>query len=152
MLARINRSYVPAYWDDFFNDNFFNGVTPATKNSKSPAVNVYEDEMSFSIELAAPGLGAQDFKIDLENDVLTISSERETKQEEPKRSYLRNEFKYSSFKRSFQLPDTIDSEQIRASHDAGILTVELPKKQEIVQNAHRKIEIESAGAKASKKK
>lgn len=152
MLARINKSYVPAYWDDFFNDKFFNGVSPSGNRSTSPKVNVHEGEKSFVIELAAPGVNARDFKIDLENDVLTISSEQEEKKEENKRNYLRKEFNYSSFKKSFQLPDTIDAENIKASHDAGILSIELPKKQEVVQNAHRKIEIESAGAKASRKK
>ena len=152
MLARINRAYVPAYWDDFYNDKFFSGVTPATKSITSPAVNVHEDEKSFTIELAAPGLSAQDFKIDLENDLLTISSEQEAKKEEVNRNYLRKEFNFSAFKRSFQLPDTIDTENIKASHDAGILRIELPKRAEIVQNAHRKIEIESAGEKVQKKK
>ena len=108
MIARINRNFVPANWDDFFNDKFFNGYTPDTKNITSPAVNVIEDETHFSIEMAAPGLSQEDFKIDLENDLLTISTKQSEKKEEVERQYLRKEFNYSAFKRSFQLPDTID--------------------------------------------
>jgi len=152
MIARINRNFVPANWDDFFNDKFFKGYTPATKNSTSPAVNVIEDETHFSIEVAAPGLSQEDFKIDLENDFLTISTKQSEKKEEVERKYLRKEFSYSTFKRSFQLPDTIDIENIRANHDSGILTIELPKRAEVVQNAHRQIEVESQKASTKSKK
>ena len=142
MLARINRGFVPTYWDDFFNDKFFNGVTPAVKNSSSPAVNVSEEDESFRIEVAAPGVGAEDFEIKLENDILTISTEQKENKEVIERKYLRREFNFSTFKRSFQLPDTIDSGNIRAKNDSGILIVELPKKEEVVQNASRQIEVE----------
>ena len=152
MIARINRNFVPTYWDDFFNDKFFNANSPATKNSTSPAVNVIEDEKLFSIEVAAPGLSQEDFKIDLENDLLTISTKQGENKEEVERKYLRKEFNYSTFKRSFQLPDTIDIENIRANHNSGILTVELPKRAEVVQNAHRQIEVESQTASAKSKK
>ncbi len=152
MLARINRNFVPAYWDDFFNDKFFNGVAPAIKNSNSPAVNVIEEEKSFRIEVAAPGVGADDFKINLENDMLTISREQKENKEEVEHKYLRREFSYSSFKRSFQLPDTIDAGSIRAKHDSGILSIELPKKAEVVQNAHRQIEVESQTSKVKSQK
>ena len=144
MLARINRSYVPAYWDDFFNDKFFNGFTSSAGKNVTPAVNVTEEEKSFKIELAAPGVLPADFKIDLENDLLTISSEHKEEKEENERKYLRKEFNYSSFKRSFQLPDTIDTDNIRANHNAGVLTIELPKREEIVQKAHRQIEVKAA--------
>lgn len=152
MIAKINRNYVPTYWDDFFNDKFFNGHMPTTKKSTSPAVNVIEDETHFSIEVAAPGVSKEDFKINLENDLLTISTKQSENKEEVEKKYLRKEFSYSTFKRSFQLPDTIDVEKIRANHDSGILTIELPKKAEVVQNAHREIEVVSQKTSAKNKK
>ena len=141
MLARINRSYVPAYWDDFFNDSFFKGVSPATCNNTSPAVNVIDEDQAFRIEVAAPGVSQEDFHIDLENEVLTISSELKDNKEEKSPRYMRREFSYNTFKRSFQLSETVDAENIRASYNSGILTIELPKKEEAVQKAPRKIEI-----------
>ena len=144
MLARINRGFVPAYWDDFFNDTFFNNNNPAACHGTSPAVNVAEEDMAFRIDMAVPGLSRKEFRIDLENDVLTISSDRkESKEnkEDKKHNYMRREFSYNTFKRSFQLPETIDQENIKASHDAGILTIQLPKKEEVVQKAAKQIEI-----------
>jgi HSP20 family protein len=143
MLARINRSYVPAYWDDFFNDKFFNGFTPATRNNTAPAVNVTEEDQLYRIEVAAPGVAREDFRIDLENDLLTVSVEHQENREETERRYLRKEFNFSAFKRSFQLPDTINPEGIRANHESGILTIELPKRDEVVQKAPRQITVES---------
>lgn len=142
MLARMNRHYVPAYWDDFFNDRFFNQVSHMNCKENSPAVNVSEDEKGYSIEVAAPGLTRKDFNLEIENDVLTISSERKENKKETNQNFLRREFNYQSFKRSFQLPDTVDQEQIQATHEDGILKLTLPKKEEMVQKASRQIEIQ----------
>ena len=145
MLARINRGYVPAYWDDFFNDNFFHNFHTAPRvNNHSPAVNIVEDEKEFRIEVAVPGVSRNDFNIELDDDVLTISSElQEDKKGEKNenRRYMRREFSFHTFKRSFQLPDTVDQENIKASHDAGILNIVLPRKEEVVQKAPKQIEI-----------
>jgi len=152
MLARINKSYVPAYWDDFFNDKFFSGNVPGNRNITSPAVNVIEEDKAFFIELAAPGLDKADFKINLENGVLTISSEQGDMKEEQGRRYMRREFNYGSFSRKFELPDTIDTAKVSASHDAGVLTIELPRKEELVQNAPRQILVESGDSQGQVKK
>lgn len=141
MLARINRRYVPAYWDDFFNDNVFSGFSSASCNPSTPAVNVVEDEKSFRIEMAAPGLSKNDINIDLENDVLTISSEQKEHKEEKNNRYMRREFSYNNFRRSFQIPESVELEKIKAGHEAGILSIELPKKEEMVEKAPRQIEI-----------
>jgi len=141
MLARFNRSYVPAYWDDFFNDTFHNSFQKAASNGTSPAVNVVEDDKEYRIDVAVPGLSKKDFRIDLEDEVLMISSDHKENKEDKSHNYMRREFSYSNFKRSFQLPDTIDQENIKASHDAGILTIQLPKKNEVVQKAAKQIEI-----------
>jgi HSP20 family protein len=141
MLARINKNYVPAYWDDFFNDNFFNGFNSGSRHTHSPAVNIVEDDKEYRIEVAVPGVARKDFSIDLNDDVLTISSEQKSDKKDENRRYMRREFSYSTFKRSFQLPDTIDQDHIKASHDAGILNIQLPKKEEVVQKAPKQIEI-----------
>ncbi len=144
MLAKINRNYVPTYWDDFFNDNFFKSVNTINCNGSSPAVNVIEDEKQYRIDVAVPGMPKNDFRIDLDDDVLTISSQK-TETDEADESnnprYMRREFSYSTFKRSFQLPDSIDQENIKASHDAGILSIQLPKKEEVIQKTPKQIEI-----------
>ncbi len=120
MLAKINRRYVPTYWDDFFNYNSFNNNNFVAQNGTSPAVNVIETGFEYRIDLAVPGLAKDDFKIDLVNEVLTISSEKKEQKEDTKLNYTRKEFNYSSFKRSFQLPDSVDGDNIKASHETGI--------------------------------
>ena len=141
MLAKINRNYVPAYWDDFFNDSFFNQVKSTSSKGTAPAVNVSEDDKGYTIEVAAPGIEKKDFNLEVDNDVLTISSEQKESNEEQKQTFLRREFDFQIFKRSFQLPETIDQEQIKATHEAGILTLTLPKKEEEVQKVPRQIEV-----------
>ncbi|MCK4879225.1 MAG: Hsp20/alpha crystallin family protein [Bacteroidales bacterium] len=142
MLARINKNYVPAYWDDFFNNSFFNQLNSTTCNGSRPAVNVSEDDKSYTIEVAAPGIARKAFNLEIENDVLTISTEKRESKSEQKQNFLRREFNYQTFKRSFQLPETIDQEQIRATHETGILTLTLPMKEEVVQKAPRQIEVQ----------
>ena len=141
MLARFSKREVPDTWDDFFNDSFFNSFNLGRQSASCPAVNIMEDEKEFRIDVAAPGLSKKDIQIDLDDDVLTISSEQKDEREEKDRRYMRREFSYNSFKRSFQLPDTIDQESIKASHESGILTIQLPKKKEVVQKASKQIEI-----------
>ncbi len=141
MLARINKRYVPTYWDDFFNDNFFSNYNPSACGGASPAVNVVEESKEYRIEVAVPGLSRDDFRIDLQDENLTISSEQQEGKDDNKPNYTRREFSYSSFKRSFQLPDTIDQDSIKASHKDGILTIQLPKKEEMVEKAPKQIEI-----------
>ena len=141
MLARINRNYVPAYWDDFFNDRFFNQLNSTNCNGSNPAVNISEENNGYTIEVAAPGIARKDFNLEIENDVLTISTEHKESKEEKKQNFLRREFNYQTFKRSFQLPETVDQEQIKATHEAGILSLTLPKKDEVVSKAPRQIEV-----------
>ena len=141
MLARINKSYAPAYWDDFFNDRFFSQLNSKNCHGNSPAVNISEDDKGYTIEVAAPGISGKDFNLEVENDVLTISTELKEGKEDKEANFLRREFNYQSFKRSFQLPETIDQEAIKATHDAGILSLSLPKKEEEIQKAPRHIEV-----------
>ena len=139
MLARINKNYVPAYWDDFFNDRVFNNNNQTQRKNASPAVNIIEADNDFKIEVAVPGLSRNDFNIEVEDDVLTVSSVEKEKKEEKMLNYTRREFNFSSFKRNFQLPETIDQDQIKASHKEGVLSITLVKKEEEVQKAPKQI-------------
>lgn len=96
-----------------------------------PAVNVKEKEGSYQIEVAAPGLKKEDFKLSLHENRLTISTKQEAIQEEKADKYARQEFNYTSFQRTFALPKNVDGEKIEASYTDGILHVGLPKKEEL---------------------
>lgn len=140
MIARINRSYVPAFWDEIFNDTSFNGFLN-DRSVTTPAVNVIEDNHEYRIDVAAPGLSRKDFSLGLEDDLLTISSEKKVEKDESKSKYMRREFAYNSFKRSFQLPDSVDQDKISAAHHEGILTIHLPKKEEELKKGPKTIAI-----------
>ncbi len=117
----------------FDDDTFFNLDFPRIGNgwvNKVPAANVKENENEFVIDLAAPGMKKSDFHIDIENGALCISSEKEEESEEKSGDYTRREFSYSSFSRSFRLPDSVNEEKIKAKYENGVLIVSLPKKEE----------------------
>lgn len=134
---------MPGLMNDLFNDDLFDnifGFVPATKDSV-PTVNIIEEKENYRLEIAAPGLEKDDFKIDLHNDVLTVSAEKKQENEEKNKKFLRREFSYCSFKRSFTLPETINEEKIEAMHKNGILTVIIPKKEEAKEKEPRMISI-----------
>ena len=100
------------------------------KRFSDPAANIIENADSFQLEIAAPGMKKEDFKINLENNILTISAELEDQIREEGKNYSRKEFYYGSFNRAFTLPKTIDLDKIKADYENGILKVALPKKDE----------------------
>ena len=108
-----------------------------------PGVNIQESDESFMVAVAAPGKTREDFNIELDNDVLTISSEEKKENENPEKNgrYTRKEFSYSNFKRAFSLPETVESEKIAASYTNGVLEIMLPKKEEAKVQPKRMIEI-----------
>ena len=106
-----------------------------------PAVNIKENEKSFTLELAVPGIDKKDLKIETNEDVLTISSETKNEVEDSKDGYKRKEFSYSSFCRSFYIPENVNMEKIGASYKDGILTVELPKQEEEKSKISRQVKI-----------
>ncbi len=106
-----------------------------------PAVNIKETENSFVIELGAPGYEKSDFKLEVENNVLTISAERKAEEKEEKENYSRREFSYQSFQRSFTLSDQVDDDAIKASYSNGILHIELDKLSAEEQKVKKSIEI-----------
>ena len=117
------------FYNGLLND-FENDLFKHMNNSDVPAVNIQEDEKYFLLELAVPGMKKDDFKIDLENQVLTIFSEIKEETEETENNYTRREFVYNSFSRSFTLPKSIVAEKIKADYKDGILKISLPKNKE----------------------
>ncbi|MFO7369221.1 MAG: Hsp20/alpha crystallin family protein [Bacteroidales bacterium] len=131
----------PNLVEEFFNgDNFPRFFDNETRYTL-PAVNIIEGKEDYKIEVAAPGLNKEDFKVNLENNLLTISSEKEEKQEEKEEKVMRREFSYCSFSRSFTLPQTVNADKIRATHKDGILQVVVPKKEEAREKPAREIKI-----------
>jgi HSP20 family protein len=123
-------------WMDWSNLNFSN------TNTTLPAVNVLENDNEYVIELAAPGMKKEDFKINLDENVLTISSEWKEQKEEKKGQYSRREFSYQSFQRSFTLPEyRVEREKVAAKYNDGILTIVIPKREEARPKPVREIEI-----------
>ena len=139
--ARRNQYWLPSLFNDIFDDDFMN-YTPA-KQFASPAVNIIENEKDYQIEVAAPGMSKEDFKVRLENDnELVISLEKKNEDKHEKKNYLRREFSYASFKQAFIIPDEVEAEGINAAMVDGVLKITLPKKEASVKTpATRQIEI-----------
>ena len=135
---------LPSMFDRFFEGDLFDWSNRnfSLTNTTLPSVNIKENSDEFKVEVAAPGFEKGDFKLELNHDVLTISSEKqienETKEDE---RYSKREFSYQSFTRSFTLPHSADSERIDATYDNGILFVSIPKKEESKPKPSRMIEI-----------
>ena len=140
MLPSImRRSYRPFYMPDFFYDDFFPTLTG--KTNSMPAVNIKEDEKNYILDIAAPGMDKKDLKIDINEDTLIISSESKHETSEEKDGYKKQEFNYSSFCRSFYIPENVDRDKIAANYKNGILTVSLPKQEEEKKNLSRQVSI-----------
>ena len=146
LIRKTNNAFpaIPSFFDDFFTRdlgqrNFRN--TPYYGNT-TPAVNISENDDAYTVEVAAPGLGKEDFKIELENHVLTISSEREHGEEDKQKGYSRREFRYAAFRRSFTLPENaVEGSKVKAEYNNGVLNVNLPKKEEAKPKPVRTIKI-----------
>jgi HSP20 family protein len=118
----------PSVFDDFFkpwNEWFGNGN--GWKPITVPSVNITENKNDYHVALAAPGLKKADFTIDVEGNMLTVSSRTEESKEEKDSRYTRKEYSYSSFSRSFTLPDDVVKDKIEASYEDGLLNIILPK-------------------------
>ncbi len=144
MLAKRNENYLPSFFDRFLNNELMDWghSNYSSTNTSLPAVNVKETEDDFIIELAAPGMGKNDFKINFKNNVLTISSEKKNENEEKSDNYTRKEFSYQSFQRSFTVSDNaVLGDKISAKYNNGILNVTLPKREEVKPQPEREIKI-----------
>lgn len=135
----------PDLFNEFFNREFLNWGESNFSNTGTtlPAVNIKERKDDFEVEMAAPGMKKEDFKIELDGNLLTISSETSKQVEEKEdERYSRREFSYESFQRSFTLPkDVVDAEKIRAVYESGVLRLQIPKKEEARQKPPKMISI-----------
>ena len=132
-----NNKVFPSLMNEFFNDDFRMNVI--NNNHSVPSVNSIENDNSFEIDLAVPGMKKDDFTIQLNDKVLVISSENTNSVE--KNSMSLNEFNYSSFQRSFTVPETVELDKIKANYKNGILKVKLPKKKDSITKPNRVIDI-----------
>ena len=136
---------MPSIWDNFFNNDLFNWESNfANTGNSMPAVNIKETGDSFLVEMAAPGMEKKDFKIELDGNALTISSEKQNESEEKEgENYSRKEFNYQSFYRTFHLPkEVVNSDKIKAKYENGLLRLEIPKREEAKQKPVRLIDIQ----------
>ncbi len=140
MLPTITkRTFSPFNMSNIFDDDFF-PLLPNRSNTM-PAVNIRENEKSYTLDLAIPGIDKNNLKIDINEDVLTISSETKNETEEKIEGYKRKEFSFSSFCRSFYIPENVNKDKIGASYKDGILSVDLPKDEEEKNKIIRQIKI-----------
>ena len=137
--VKRNQEWLPSFFNDFFDNNWM-----MKANSTAPAINVIENEKDYKVELAAPGMAKDDFKITLNPDnelVIEMEKKSETK-EEDKEKYLRREFSYSKFQQAILLPDNVEKDKISAKMENGILFIEIPKTgKEPVEQAAKAIEV-----------
>lgn len=138
-LLKRNNLFFPSLMNDVFRPDWFGGME--NMNSNVPAVNIKENEKDFELELAIPGFKKDDFNIEVDKNILTISSEAKSENETKDDNYTRREFSYTSFRRAFTLPETIDEDKINANYADGILKLTLPKREEALPKPKRMIEI-----------
>jgi HSP20 family protein len=134
-----NNTLMPGFndvFDSIFNDTFFSDRMV----TRVPAVNISESENNYHVELAAPGLKKEDFKLNLDRNQLSISVEQSAEQQDMQKNYSKREYSYSSFVRSFTLPETADHAQIEASYVDGVLKIDIAKREE-AKAVRRQIEI-----------
>ena len=147
-LAKVSNNWFPSFpslFDNLFEGNLMDwqNTNFAGNNSTLPAVNIRENENAFLIDVAAPGMTKEDFKLDYDNGRLTISSERRNETEEKKGERItRREFSYQSFQRSFTVSENVvEADKIKASYNNGILNITLPKKEEVKPKPPKQIKI-----------
>ena len=131
--------FFPSLIDDFINNDW--NVKVPSLSSRMPAANIKELDSQFEIELAIPGKEKDDFEIDLDDGILSISSKQEDKKLDEKENFTRREFSYNSFRRSFSLPDSVDHTKIDANYKCGVLKVLLPKYKEAQPQPKKLIKI-----------
>jgi HSP20 family protein len=139
-LVKFNRKPFEKNLDGFV-DGFFNEFPSFLKNelqagwNGSAPVNIHETEKAYSLDVVAPGFEKADFKINLDQDILTISAEKKEEVKEENKKQVRREYSYRSFKRSFTLDEKIDAAAIEAQYVNGVLTLNLPKKETVKEEA-----------------
>ncbi|MFC2137219.1 Hsp20/alpha crystallin family protein [Bacteroidota bacterium] len=140
MYYLIKRT-LPGMFDNYYCDDYADNYEDYSISNSKPSVNVIELNDQFKIEVAAPGISKKDLKINLEKEVLTISTKKEEVSDEDSSKWIRKEFNYKDFERSFTLPETVNSDLISAKHENGVFYITIPKKEQAVEKAPRTIEI-----------
>lgn len=138
---KAEMSPLDSLFNDFFEGEFFPSRQVGFRNANVPAANIKETENAFLVELAAPGMKKEDFKVELNDDLLSIRAEHKQESEESKDRYTKREFNYTSFVRSFRLPEDADIEKIGAAYKDGILQIEIPKNETKLKEKVREINI-----------
>ncbi|WP_281542706.1 Hsp20/alpha crystallin family protein [Maribacter aestuarii] len=138
-VIKRNDVLFPSLMNEIFKPDWFGGLENMRTNV--PAVNIKENEKDFELELSVPGRSKDDFSIEIDDNVLTVSAEVKTENDVEKDNYTRREFGFSSFTRSFTLPKSVDSNKISANYENGILKFTLPKKEEALPKPKRTIEL-----------
>ncbi len=139
LVKRNNDLAFPSLLDEIFRTDWNGGIQ--SFSNALPAVNIKENETDFKLELFAPGLAKEDFNIEIDQKTLSISSEKQFENEENKEKYSRKEYTYTSFKRTFNLPDSVNFDAIEANYENGVLHISLPKREEALPKPKRLIEI-----------
>lgn len=157
-LVKSNKHHFPSMGESIMNqDPFFTDLFDSRRGALNlnrlfkndfkdtleiPPINVKEQDKTLELELAAPGLKKDEFKITLDDGILTISSEKEESEEEDKNGYLRKEYSYNSFSRSFSLPDTVDeNKDIKATYNDGVLKIILNKKENLKAKLPKSVKV-----------
>jgi len=147
LLKRRNGDLFPSFKNDFFDDGFFwsnlisTGSDLLDRGFKIPPANISETKEEFRVDLSAPGLTRNDFKIEVEDGTLTISSEKKEESKNDTENYKRREFSYNSFNRSFQLPENVKEDKISAKYDNGMLHISIPKKEVSISKQKKEIQV-----------
>ncbi len=143
LTVRRRPNGVPAFvnvFEDFFNKSFPEKLME-DKGDFFPSVNISETDAAFKLEFAVPGFEKKDFDVQIEKEYITVTGKKEISNEMHEKNYTRKEFSFNSFKRTFTIPENVDSEKIEAGYENGILHLMLPKREIKAQNKTQKIEI-----------
>lgn len=139
--VRRNQNWLPSIFNDFLTNDWL----MERRNTTAPAVNIIENDDEYKIEVAAPGMTREDFKVHINEDnelIISMEKRNEEKEEKHKGTYLRREFSYTQFQQSLLLPDNIERENISAKVENGVMTIDIPKKKiEETAAATRQIEV-----------
>lgn len=138
-LIRKQNPFFPSLVDELFNQDM--RVRTSSISSTMPAVNIIEQDTQFLIELAAPGNKKEDFEIEIEDGILSISSSNEEENTSEKETFTRHEFSYNSFRRSFTIPESVDVSTIEANYNEGVLLIKLLKLEEALPQPKKLITI-----------
>ena len=134
--VRRNQNWLPSIFNDLLNNDFL----MERRNTTAPAVNIIENDDEYKVEVAAPGMTKEDFKVHINEDnelVISMEKHSEEKEEDKKHkgTYLRREFSYTQFQQNLLLPDNVEREKISAKVENGVMSIDLPKKKETEASA-----------------